>query len=231
MLPLKDANPTQRRPVVTVALILANLAVWIGYELQTGLAASVTELGYHPCEVDGSCPQVGQGWPLTAVTSMFMHGSWLHIAGNMLFLWIFGNNIEDALGHVRFAVFYVLGGLAATASQTVVTLGWGSPEDALIPNVGASGAIAAVLGAYILLYPRARVLTWIAPFFLFELPAIAYLGIWFLFQLWEGSASMTAPEAGGGIAYFAHIGGFVFGFLIVRLFMGRRPGRPLPSWS
>jgi membrane associated rhomboid family serine protease len=214
---------------VTVAIIVADFAVWIGYELQTGLAASVEELGYHPCEVDGSCGQIGSDWPVTAFTSMFMHGSWAHIIGNMLFLWIFGNNIEDALGHVRFALFYVLGGLAATASQTAVTLGWGSTEDALIPNVGASGAIAAVLGGYILLYPRARVLTWVAPFFLFELPSIAYLGIWFLFQLWAGSASFTTPEAGGGIAYFAHIGGFAFGFALIKLFAARRPGRPRPS--
>ena len=229
MLPLRDSNPTVRAPIVTVAIIVADFAVWIGYELQTGLAASVDELGYHPCEVDSSCGQIGSDWPVTAFTSMFMHGSWAHIIGNMLFLWIFGNNIEDALGHVRFALFYVLGGLAATASQTAVTLGWGSTEDALIPNVGASGAIAAVLGGYILLYPRARVLTWVAPFFLFELPSIAYLGIWFLFQLWAGSASFTTPEAGGGVAYFAHIGGFAFGFALIKLFTGRRPGRPRPS--
>ena len=229
MLPLRDSNPTRRAPILTVAIIVANFAVWIGYELQTGLAASINELGYHPCEVDSSCGQIGSDWPVTAFTSMFMHGSWAHIIGNMLFLWIFGNNIEDALGHVRFALFYVLGGLAATASQTAVTLGWGSTEDALIPNVGASGAIAAVLGGYILLYPRARVLTWVAPFFLFELPSIAYLGIWFLFQLWAGSASFTTPEAGGGVAYFAHIGGFAFGFALIKLFTGRRPGRPRPS--
>jgi len=229
VLPLRDSNPTVRAPIVTVAIIVADFAVWIGYELQTGLAASVDELGYHPCEVDSSCGQIGSDWPVTAFTSMFMHGSWAHIIGNMLFLWIFGNNIEDALGHVRFALFYVLGGLAATASQTAVTLGWGSTEDALIPNVGASGAIAAVLGGYILLYPRARVLTWVAPFFLFELPSIAYLGIWFLFQLWAGSASFTTPEAGGGVAYFAHIGGFAFGFALIKLFTGRRPGRPRPS--
>jgi len=229
VLPLRDSNPTVRAPIVTVAIIVADFAVWIGYELQTGLAASVDELGYHPCEVDSSCGQIGSDWPVTAFTSMFMHGSWAHIIGNMLFLWIFGNNIEDALGHIRFALFYVLGGLAATASQTAVTLGWGSTEDALIPNVGASGAIAAVLGGYILLYPRARVLTWVAPFFLFELPSIAYLGIWFLFQLWAGSASFTTPEAGGGVAYFAHIGGFAFGFALIKLFTGRRPGRPRPS--
>jgi len=229
VLPLRDSNPTRRAPILTVAIIVANFTVWIGYELQTGLAASVNELGYHPCEVDSSCGQIGSDWPVTAFTSMFMHGSWAHIIGNMLFLWIFGNNIEDALGHVRFALFYVLGGLAATASQTAVTLGWGSTEDALIPNVGASGAIAAVLGGYILLYPRARVLTWVAPFFLFELPSIAYLGIWFLFQLWAGSASFTTPEAGGGVAYFAHIGGFAFGFALIKLFTGRRPGRPRPS--
>jgi membrane associated rhomboid family serine protease len=144
----------------------------------------------------------------------------------MLFLWIFGNNVEDAMGRIRFPAFYLASGFAATALQTFVTLRFGTDADAQIPNVGASGAIAAVLGGYILLYPRARVLTWVAPFFLFHIPAVAYLGIWFLFQLWAGSASFTTPEAGGGIAYFAHIGGFVFGFALIRLFTGRRPRRP-----
>src|SRR5687768_13009021 len=145
---------------------------------------------------------------------MFMHGSWAHLLGNMLFLWIFGNNVEDALGRVRYLLFYLVGGLAATAAQTVVTLGWGSAQDATIPNVGASGAVSAVLGAYLLLLPRAKVLTVIF-FVLREVPAVFFLGIWFLFQLVDGSAALMSPQEGGGVAFFAHIGGFVFGFLLV----------------
>jgi hypothetical protein len=224
VLPLRDLNPTRIQPVVTLGLIAVSLAVWIAYELPTGVEAAVAELGYQPCELDGSCDRTGSGPAVTILTSMFMHGSWAHVLGNMLFLWIFGNNIEDALGHVRFLAFYVLGGVAAALAQSFVTLRFGEPLDGVIPMVGASGAVAAVLGAYILLYPRALVLTWIAPFFLVPIPALAYLAIWFVFQLVEGTASMTAPEPGGGVAYFAHIGGFGFGFVALRLFMaGRRP--------
>jgi membrane associated rhomboid family serine protease len=233
MIPLRDINPTKSAPVITVALIAANFAVWAGYEIPHGLAASITSFGYYPCEVNASCLgyQIGHSWVVTAFTAMFMHGGWEHIIGNMLFLWIFGNNIEDALGHVRFAAFYVVGGLAATAAQTAVTLGWGSGADAMIPNVGASGAIAAVLGGYILLYPRARVLTWVVPFFFFEIPAVALLGLWFGFQLWAGKVSLTAPEQGGGVAYFAHIGGFLFGLALVSVFLiGRPRPQPLPRY-
>ena len=165
----------------------------------------------------GLLPQVGHGWLVTAVTAMFMHGSWSHLLGNMLFLWIFGNNVEDALGRLRYLVFYVLGGLAATATQTFVTLMFASDFDATIPNLGASGAISAVLGAYIVLLPHAKVLTLII-FILREVPAVLFLGIWFGFQLLDGSTSLAHPEAGGGVAFFAHIGGFVFGMLTVKLF-------------
>jgi membrane associated rhomboid family serine protease len=160
---------------------------------------------------------------------MFMHGSWFHIIGNMLFLWIFGNNVEDSMGRIRFAVWYLLCGLAATASQTYVTLQFGDAQSASIPNVGASGAIAGVLGAYFLLLPTASVLTAIFVVFIFflqELPAILFLGIWFLFQLWEGGFSLVEPQAGGGVAFFAHIGGFVFGMLTVRAVIVREPLRP-----
>lgn len=224
MLPLRDNVPTRHFPVVTVALIAANVLVWVLYQLPD-LQGSVDELAYHPCEVEDSCPTVGEDWPLTSVTSMFMHGSWAHLLGNMLFLWIFGNNVEDALGRVRYLLFYLVGGLAATAAQTVVTLGWGSAQDATIPNVGASGAVSAVLGAYLLLLPRAKVLTVIF-FVLREVPAVFFLGIWFLFQLVDGSAALMSPQEGGGVAFFAHIGGFVFGFLLVKLVQQRRPLRP-----
>jgi len=230
MIPLRDDNPSSSAPIVTWLLILVNVGVFLYMLLlEPAVERFVLAFGAIPGEITGRTGDAPLAHYPTLITSMFLHGGPAHLIGNMLFLWIFGNNIEDALGHVRFALFYVLGGLAATASQTAVTLGWGSTEDALIPNVGASGAIAAVLGGYILLYPRARVLTWVAPFFLFELPSIAYLGIWFLFQLWAGSASFTTPEAGGGVAYFAHIGGFAFGFALIKLFTGRRPGRPRPS--
>jgi membrane associated rhomboid family serine protease len=224
VLPLRDNVPTRSFPVVTVALIAANVLVWVLYQLPN-LQGSVNELGYHPCEVESSCPTVGADWPLTAFTSMFLHGSWLHLLGNMLFLWIFGNNIEDALGKVRYLLFYVAGGLAATAVQTFVTLMYATDADATIPNVGASGAISAVLGAYLLLLPRAKVLTLIF-FILREVPAVLFLGIWFGFQLLDGSNSIAHPEAGGGVAFFAHVGGFAFGFLTVKLVQQRSPLAP-----
>jgi membrane associated rhomboid family serine protease len=224
VLPLRDNVPTRNFPVVTVALIAVNVLVWVLYQLPD-LQGSVDELAYHPCEVEGSCPTVGQGWLLTALTSMFMHGSWAHLLGNMLFLWIFGNNVEDALGHVRYLAFYLAGGFAATALQTVVTLAWAGESAATIPNVGASGAISAVLGAYLILLPRAKVLTVIF-FVLREVPAIFFLGIWFLFQLLDGSASIAHPQEGGGVAFFAHIGGFVFGAATVKLLQVRRPLSP-----
>jgi len=224
MLPLRDNVPTRSLPVVTYALIATNVFVWVLYQLPS-LQASVDELGYHPCEVESTCPTIGEGWLLTALTSMFLHGSWAHLLGNMLFLWIFGNNVEDALGRIRYLAFYLLGGVAALATQTFVTLMYASDVEATIPNVGASGAISAVLGAYLVLLPRARVLTLIV-FVLREIPAAFFLLAWFGFQLLDGSASMAHPEEGGGVAFFAHIGGFVFGALAVKLFQKRRPLAP-----
>ena len=161
---------------------------------------------------------------------MFMHGDWAHLLGNMLFLWIFGNNVEDTIGRVRFVVFYVLGGLAATALQTLITLAYGTADDGTIPNLGASGAIAAILGAYLLLFPGGKVLTWIAPIFIFPIPALVYLGLWFVFQLIEGGYSFAHPAPGGGIAYFAHIGGFAFGAMTIKLFQAGRPQPLRPSY-
>jgi membrane associated rhomboid family serine protease len=224
VLPLRDNVPTRSFPLVTVALIAANVLVWVLYQLPN-LDESIVELAYQPCEVVNTCPTVGQDWPVTAITSMFMHGSWAHLLGNMLFLWIFGNNVEDALGKVRFLLFYLAGGLVATATQTVITLAFATDLQAAIPNVGASGAVSAVLGAYLVLLPRAMVLTVIF-FVLREIPAVVFLGIWFLFQLVDGSASLAAPQAGGGVAFFAHIGGFVFGMLAAKLLQRRRPLAP-----
>ena len=224
MLPLRDNVPTRTRPYVTWALIAANVLVWVLYQLPD-LQGSVDELAFHPCEAEGSCETIGQGWAVTALTSMFMHGSWAHLLGNMLFLWIFGNNVEDALGHARYLAFYLVGGFAATAVQTFVTLGYGTEAEGTIPNVGASGAVSAVLGAYLLLLPTAKVLT-IILFVLREIPAIFFLGIWFLFQLLDGSMALVHPQEGGGVAFFAHVGGFVFGFLVVKLLQQRQPLRP-----
>ena len=224
MLPLRDNVPTRSRPLVTYALILANVLVWVLYQLPD-LQGSVDELAYHPCEVENSCPTVGQDWPLTSITSMFMHGGWAHLLGNLLFLWIFGNNVEDALGKLRFLLFYLAGGFAATALQTFITLAYASDAEATIPNVGASGAISAVLGAYLVLLPRAKVLTVIF-FVLREIPAAFFLLVWFGFQLLDGGASLSHAEEGGGVAFFAHIGGFVFGALAVKLLQQRRPLAP-----
>ena len=233
MIPLRDNVPTRTFPVVTLGLIAANTIVWF-WEIggKTSLDTDVVHYGYYPCKIQGPCVDLAtqakvSGWE-GAFTSMFMHGGWAHIIFNMLFLWIFGNNVEDALGRVRFLLWYLVGGLAATASQTFVTLHFSDTADASIPNIGASGAIAAVLGGYFLLLPRARVLSviFVGLIFLREIPAIWFLGIWFAFQLWQGSWGIAHPETGGGVAFFAHGGGFVFGLLTVRLVAKRRPLQP-----
>ena len=231
MLPLKDNVPTRTFPLVTVGLIVANVIVWI-WEWKSGVDKEVLQYGYYPCSLEGPCrapaPHHHLPWYEGAFTSMFMHGSWFHLLGNMLFLWIFGNNVEDALGKVRFLLWYVVAGLAAAAAQTFVTLEFSTAAGASIPNVGASGAIAGVLGAYLILLPQAKVLTAFLLFFIFlrEVPAVLFLGLWFLFQLWEGGFAILHPEQGGGVAFFAHIGGFVFGMATVYLVAVRRPLRP-----
>ena len=229
MLPLFDNIPTRRFPIATYALIAANFVVWF-WELRSR-GARIDHYSFYACAVSGPCTGAAAldhlPWWESTWTSMFMHASWLHILGNMLFLWIFGNNVEDALGRVRYLLFYLGAGLAATAGQTFVTLHWAGAGAASVPNLGASGAIAGVLGAYILLLPRAHVLTLVG-FVLVPLPAYIFLGIWFLFQLWDGGFSLTHPSGGGGVAFFAHVFGFVFGFLTVRLLAVRRPLNP--SW-
>ena len=233
MLPLKDNVPTRTFPVVTVALIVANVLVFLWEISGTPLDADVVHYGYYPCEVQSPCVGIAQQRELGLVpsvfSSMFMHGGIVHIGGNMLFLWIFGNNVEDALGKVRFLLWYLAAGIAATLAQTLVTVWFGDAQAASVPNIGASGAIAGVLGAYFLLLPRASVLTAIFLgffFFIREIPAIFYIGIWFLFQLWQGGFSVLHPEAGGGVAFFAHVGGFVFGLLTIHLVKQRDPLRP-----
>jgi membrane associated rhomboid family serine protease len=240
LFPLKDDIPTRRFPVLTVAIIAICCAVYFLFERglwDLGATGNerVFEYGAIPYEVTNpgkECAQVEQQigceaesgtlpdqapWWITLFTSMFLHGSLLHLGGNMLFLWIFGNNIEDSMGRVRFIVFYLLGGLAALGLQIV------TDPDSAIPTVGASGAIAAVLGGYALLYPRARVITLIFIIIFFtviELPALIVLGFWFLLQLLP-AFSEPVSDSGGGVAYFAHVGGFLFGILTIKLFADR----------
>jgi membrane associated rhomboid family serine protease len=235
VLPLRDNVPTRTFPLVTVALIVANFIVWFWELSGRGLDYHVVKDGFYPCSLHRPCEQVelnGQivshhlSWWESTFTSMFMHGSWEHILGNMLFLWIFGNNVEDALGRVRFLFWYLAAGVVAAATQSFVTLVFGSVRDASVPNIGASGAIAGVLGAYFVLLPRARVLTLIFFFIFREIPAVWFLGIWILLQIWQGGVGLTHPDQTGGVAVFAHIGGFAFGVLTVRLVAKRRPLQP-----
>ncbi len=236
MLPLKDNVPTRTFPVVTVGLIVANVLVFIWEETGRGLNSHIYQWAYYPCAVEGPCTNIyarhHHELVETVFSSMFMHGGIVHIGGNMLFLWIFGNNVEDALGRVRFLLWYLVAGVAATALQTWVTLHYGNAADASVPNVGASGAIAGVLGAYLLLLPQASVLTAIFLGFFFiirPIPAIFFLGIWIALQALDGTLSLTTPQAGGGVAFFAHIGGFAFGILTVNLVKVRQPLRP--TWG
>ena len=237
MIPLRDNVPTRTFPIVTIGIIAVNAVVWFWELSGRGVDVHVFRDGYYPCTVHGPCETIVFNgarfshhlpWYEGAFTSMFMHGGWVHILGNMLFLWIFGNNVEDALGRIRFLLWYLAAGLTATAAQTFVTLHFGSVRDASIPNIGASGAIAGVLGAYLLLLPRARVLTAIFFGFIFlrEIPAMWFLGIWIALQLWQGGVGLTHPDQTGGVAVFAHIGGFVFGLATVLLVARRRPLAP-----
>ena len=213
MLPLSDGLRPRSFAFVNVAIIVANLAVWLFYELPH-LDASIAHASFYPCTVDGSC-HGPEPWGISWFTAMFMHGSWTHILGNMLFLAVFGNNVEDAFGHVRYLAFYVAGGFVATATQTAVTLLAGTHADALVPNLGASGAIAAVLGAYFVLFPSSKVfgLIGIIPV---TISAWFFLGFWFLYQLFEANFGLFEAN-GGGVAFFAHIGGFVFGLVTARV--------------
>jgi membrane associated rhomboid family serine protease len=241
--PLRDNLPTDRFPVVTVLLIVANVLSYFFFQHGTISLGDPSSPSYltnlienavipfeltHPgehCIIQASniaCghvpnpPGYAPTWA-TPLLSMFMHGGLLHLGGNMLFLWIFGNNVEDSMGPIRYLAFYLLAGLAATGLQVLV-----DPNSA-VPNIGASGAIAGVLGGYLLLFPRARVVTVVFIIFFFtiiELPAMIFLGIWFLQQALFGYFGLTGGGAsgGGGVAYFAHIGGFGFGLLAIKLF-------------
>ena len=221
MIPLHDDNPTDIYPVFTVSIIAVCVLVYL-FQLTLGPSATralIYSLGVIPAVLlnKASLPPeiVLVSPPMTVITSMFMHGGFMHLAGNMLYLWIFGNNVEDAMGHLRFIIFYTLCGFAAVAGQVMQN------PDSLIPMVGASGAISGVLGAYVLLYPHARVLVLLPLGFyahLVRIPAQFVLGIWFLLQII--SSIVSNPEQ-GGVAWYAHIAGFVAGLLLVVVFKRR----------
>jgi membrane associated rhomboid family serine protease len=222
--PVRDNIPTRRFPVLTVALIVANVVVWLFVQKAGHPQSQYVRYGAVPCDLTGKdaavCPHQPDTW-LTPLSAMFMHGGWLHIGGNMLFLWIFGNNVEDSMGRPRFLAFYILGGVAALALQVAVD------PSSQVPTVGASGAIAGVLGGYLVLYPRAKVMTlvFIILFFtIIELPAMLFLLIWIGEQALFAAADLSQPKgaAAGGVAYFAHLGGFAFGALMIKLFATRR---------
>ena len=224
MIPIRDTVRSRTAPVVTVALIAVNCMVFL-HEVALGPYLERFVYAY------GLIPRRLVHWPygpldparfLPLLTSMFWHGGWLHLLGNMLYLWIFGDNVEDRLGHLRYLVFYLLAGAAAGLTQVAL-----NPTSTL-PTVGASGAIAGVLGAYLVSYPRARVLTFVPLFFLpwfVEVPAFAYLALWFALQLLAGLGSLGAPADVGGVAVWAHVGGFVAGVVLIKL-MAPVPRRP-----
>ena len=232
MIPLSDGMPPRRFPIVNVALILANFCVWILYELPH-LDSSIYHASFYACTVNGTC-HGPEAWEISWFTAMFMHGSWDHILGNMLFLAVFGKNVEDAFGRLRYLAFYIAGGFVANATQTAITLLAGSAASARVPMLGASGAIAAVLGAYFVLYPDSRVLTLVLVFPV-KIPAWIWLGVWFLYQLVEADYGITSAHAnGGGVAFFAHVGGFIFGVLVAIWLARTRletQGRPRPRFA
>jgi rhomboid family protein len=212
MLPLSDGLRARNFPIVNVALIVACFAVWIFYELPH-LNSAVFHASFYPCTVDHAC-RGPEPWGVSWITAMFLHGSWDHILGNMLFLAVFGKNVEDALGHVRYLAFYFAGGFVAMMTQTLMTLLFGTAAEARVPNLGASGAIAAVLGAYFVLYPSSKVFGLFVVFPL-RISAWFFLGFWFLYQLVEANFGLFSSSAnGGGVAFFAHVGGFIFGALV-----------------
>jgi len=225
MFPLTDGIPPRRFAIVTAAIIAVCFIVWIFYELPH-LNSSVREASFYACDVDGSCDSP-LPWTVSWFTSMFMHANWSHLLGNMWFLAIFGKNVEDSFGRLAYLGFYVAGGFAAAALQAAMTLIAGTAADASVPTLGASGAIAAVLGAYWVLFPGARILTIVAVFPV-RIPAWVFLGGWFVYQLVEANRGLlSAGGEHGGTAFFAHVGGFIFGVIVAVALVksGRREGR------
>jgi membrane associated rhomboid family serine protease len=258
VIPIRDINPTTRTAWVTLALIVANVAVFLLWEPTFAGQAEQQEFFFCNAQIpfelthqtsladggaqaraaiqetfrtgggdaaglqdflDQTCPD--KSWLASLFVSMFLHGGWLHLTGNMLFLWIFGNNVEDRLGRIMFVAFYVLGGLAATGLQVAF-----DPNSA-VPNVGASGAIAAILGSYLVMFPRARIHTLVIFVFItfLDLPATVVLVGWFVLQLFSGVGEMGRELGSGGVAYWAHVGGFAFGLAVTWLFFRSRRRR------
>jgi membrane associated rhomboid family serine protease len=228
MIPIRDSIPSRSVPLVTRALILINALVFF-YELalpKESLESFLYLFGIVPARFTDPGWANAAGFPAGGywvfLTHQFLHGGWLHIISNMWALWIFGDNVEDAMGHVRFGAFYLICGVLAGVTQLL------AQPHSQVPSLGASGAIAGVLGAYLLLYPKARLVVFVPIFFLpyfFELPAVLYLGFWFLSQLFNGTLALANPDQAGGIAFWAHVGGFAAGMLLCRPFVRRR--RPL----
>jgi membrane associated rhomboid family serine protease len=224
MIPLRDDQPRFSTPYVTYFLIGLNLAIFLFEATLTpeSFKTLLFQLGMIPANITQLLAGSGRvgltAAFLPALTSMFLHGSWMHVIGNMWFLWIFGDNIEDYLGHFKYLLFYLLSGLGAAFAQVVLN------PYSRVPTVGASGAIAGVLGAYFLLYPRAKVLIWFPILFLFHLPAWVTLGYWFAMQFVSGAATPSGnySETSGGVAFWAHVGGFVAGIVLIKIF----PERP-----
>ena len=222
MIPLRDANPTRRTPLLTLAMVAA-CGIVFAWELglmasggETALDAFITRWGVVPADLTAAWGHgdVVSRETATLLTSQFLHGGWLHLLGNLLYLWIFGNNVEDRFGRVGFLVFYLLGGALAGLSQVAID------PTSTVPTIGASGAIAATLGAYVVLFPRARVTSLVFLGFFYQLidvPALIVLGFWFVLQLIDGLTSLGVAQGGGGVAFFAHIGGFVAGAVVARV--------------
>ena len=235
LIPIRDHNPYKRFPLVTVVVIAINVFVFLS--VGAGEEA-VFHYGSVPCDVLGRCAQVSaqlaDAFPdrrplFSLVTSMFMHGDLFHLGGNMLYLWVFGNNVEDRLGRVGYIAFYLGTGLVAAFAHFLI----GNTES-IIPVVGASGAVSGVLGAYVVLWPHARVVSLVPLGFFFfttEVPAWFLIGFWFVVQVVLGLGSLGYSGAGGGVAFFAHIGGFAAGWLVARLFVPKRRRRPPSDWA
>ena len=231
MIPIRDSIPSRSAPVVTRALILINALVFF-YELELpdkSLENLFYMFGIVPARFTDPDWANAAGFPAGGwwvfLTHQFLHGGWVHILSNMWMLWIFGNNVEDAMGHLRYGVFYLLSGVLAGLAQLL------AQPHSQVPSLGASGAIAGVLGAYFLLYPKARVTVLVPLYFrpiFFEVPAVLYLGLWFVSQLFNGTLALASPEQVGGIAFWAHVGGFSAGMLLCRLFV-RPQQRPQPG--
>lgn len=244
LIPISDANPTRRKPFVTIGLILANIYFFFQQpDFGNGPAATRFFVANAPipCQLVADCPAgfaagvIGRqavpiperplsSFLLATLLSIFLHAGFLHIGGNMLFLWVFGNNVEDHLGHVKFLLFYLAGGVAAALAHVITHL------DSVLPAVGASGAVAAVMGAYIVLYPRARVNVLVPIFIIFtvvQMSAVAVLGLWFLYQFFIGAQEFSGATE---VAWMAHVGGFVFGAIGIFI-LGGRPHQPRSRWD